>query len=302
MSSRYLKFALLASLGLLSIVFLYRLQAGLDTKDVTPAKAGQASASKNSAPEGFANTSRAEAGPSAVETQTFEDSLDFGLLLAQAIPKAETGDADAANLVAKIYDHCLPYSVSGPRFSEAVDFEAKQNPQAATAIRQAAARIEKRCRLVSGGEAIGVERVAEWNGRAAQLGSVEARVRQAVRSPGELTSGLKGIVVSDALLSGDPSAIFEAADLVHGLSESDVPEALAGLVGGDVNLYAWKVAACRMGTMCRSGSPYMDGSCVTGGACDSSGLEFAIRNGAVPNASWDAVELRVAQIRKFVGN
>lgn len=234
----------------------------------------------------------------ASQTASFYDSTDLSSMLFTALIDAEGGDAEAMNLVARIYDYCSFYSAAPSRFSEHIEMLAGQKPSEAASLRAAGERVANRCMRVHQDKPISRQEIDEWLARAADAGSLSALVRRAASLDTDVKAEERADLVQAVARSRDPQLMIDASRLVL-----ESPESLdsAGSIGGsEIDMYAWEIAACRMGAACQRGQSHMDAACLAGYGCNYTSYEELVRSGLLPNADAALLETRVGVVNRWI--
>jgi hypothetical protein len=118
---------------------------------------------------------------------------------------------------------------------------------------------------------------------------------QLSRSTHEFSSGDVGLI-KNALLGGDPSAIWLALPIAYTTADSE-QFWLGSRMLGEVNLQALAdVLACDFGASCDSTSPRVAEPCVIEGKCDVASVEDHYRR-QLSQAEWEAVDYARSALR-----
>lgn len=227
-----------------------------------------------------------------------ESASDYSLLLAQSMPAARDGDIDALNRVVSVYEYCSLFSQSPEKFRGHVEYMSNASPAARQALQRIGMKVEQRCRNVDGGAAITPEKLREWQGIAADAGSLLAATKIAVASPLEISPAERGKVIEAVAATGDPELILQAAPLLAFPVESAAVKGSTG--GNEIASFAWELAACRRGANCKSGQNHMDIICLGGGPCNYPDYETAIRRAAVPQDSSGILEREIKAVDDYL--
>jgi hypothetical protein len=223
-----------------------------------------------------------------------ETSNDFGLQVAVAIPLANGGDAKAADLVARAFEYCSFYSQSSDKFKAHIDALASASPDQGAALRAVGSKIEERCAGVSPGEPITDEEIRRWQAIASKGGHLPALIRTAVTDVDSVSDEEKGQLFRAAANSREPQTVLEAASLISFAAAVDYDGLPVG--GGEIDQYAWEIAACRLGAPCARGSLFMDQLCLSGGGCNAASYEDLVRNQYIAQGSDALLDQKVRAV------
>lgn len=295
MSKRmFLAVALVAAIGV--GVYIY---AQYDSGHATDpaAESNDVKSVSEKLPKAPASSQTTEPEITSVRAASLESSDDYSLILAQQLGAAEAGDVEAMGTVAKVYEYCQFYSASPTNFEAHVESLAKLDPSRKQALDSVAAKVKKRCDKVMASPSL-AEAMTSWLSKAAAAGDVSAIVRTAVLNHEGTSAEERAGLIQAAALSEDPNLMFEAGSLLAFGAASEAAD--LPVSGGEMDRFAWEIAACRLGADCRAGQNVMDSQCFSGAACNAAGYEDLVRRELVPQGSASVLDRKVREIIEFV--
>ena len=223
-----------------------------------------------------------------------EAASDYGLVLAQVLPAAEAGDAEAMNTVAKVLEYCMFFRSAPGNFDIHVQTLARISPDQSAALNEASAKVKSRCRAVHSDGPIAMETIDGWQNKAAGAGNLSALVRSASRDLQDVRPEDHADLLRAVLDSGDPALMLEASSLI---ARSAPDQSLGFEVGNDpINEYAWQIAACRLGAPCNRGQNLLDSYCLSGSGCTAGSLEELIRQKGLPQSAGLVLDKKIGAI------
>lgn len=250
---------------------------------------------------------RVEPSDATLPIESTDPTLDlqisnrYDVVLATAKPLADSGDPEALDTIAKVYQYCQNYLVSPESYRQGQEALIKMRPADADQLRAVLARVESRCELVNEGQPIQAEDTAAALSKAAEAGSLPAMVRVATSNPFHVAPEERSSLALSAVQSGDPELLFEAGALLPGADPSVLAE--LGLGTEQIDTLAVQVAACRLGANCGRGSLVMDSMCISGASCSLGNFEDIVRASFLTSGNAAAFEKKVAAVQQaFAGS
>jgi hypothetical protein len=237
---------------------------------------------------------------------TLHGSTDYAALKAYYEPLAEKGDPKARRIIAQIYEHCLDYSRSPKTYGETIDVMMKfkpDDPIGRLRLKKIKEQTEQRCKLLDKGLPITKELLdfswAQASAASDSLATFKIATELQILKPDQALNGeMLDSMVNRAIDSGDAETIFVAGELLRLNSNS----ATYADVFGEINNYAWQIAACRIGgaNMCGQNSILMtDIACMGMGDCSSTNYESMVRNG-IPPCQLEALNIALSRIENLI--
>lgn len=184
---------------------------------------------------------------------------DFIQLKAQA----EQGDPVAQRKLAEIYSLCMGYSINPITQIATMDYMARLNPSAGSAIKELKHRLSTRCDQVDMGEIIPLEAYKLWLEQAARNGDLAAKIKLRVLDPTPLSGDEANTLLNATFATKDPQAMFELSELMNRSIEGEIDVRYSRIAGSPLAAVAWGIAACRAGLDCSRGSVMMDSYCMS---------------------------------------
>ncbi|UNK41979.1 hypothetical protein MNO14_13625 [Luteimonas sp. S4-F44] len=246
----------------------------------------------------------ASQGPAATvpvsRRQAFERSQDLFALVQRLRPLAETGDAEARWLVSRIHEYCAGYARAPVDYARDTLLLASLPLPAARPLREARARIERRCGRFVADDAPSFVQLVEQRREAALAGSLPAEAALlSMGAPLADDEDYRRGLVDRVLESADPDAYTALAPAMGEAAAGD--PALAGRVAGSQNAEtAWHNAACSLGLDCSGDGALMTRYCAEGGICaqDESQDFSAFVREASPPQDAEQIEEMTAELRR----
>lgn len=205
------------------------------------------------------------------ETALAQGRLWEKTTFADAYARAQSGDPDAQWIVSQIYDYCFEFNFkNGKLLRSAKEVgEAYSGSKREAVIRNYSVvekKLAERCRHVDNGQPIPMEAVTLWLAQSAKGGNIAAKVKNAALSSEKPEKEELLDILSKAMASKSPSAVFEMGTLVHSIKPEWVDPKIAPLFSRPAfTSHAFHVAACRAGYDCSISSAIMYYACQQGG-------------------------------------
>ncbi|WP_253254444.1 hypothetical protein [Xanthomonas arboricola] len=212
--------------------------------------------------------------------------------------RAEAGDAAAQRQLAEIYEQCAMYSVSPKNFAGMLDSYSKIKKENSSRYEEIKGRFSHYCSEVDGGEVIPLEAIELWYKEAARRGDLIAQLKLA--SGKTMSSEEYQDLVSKAIKSKDPEAIFAVEEMLNNPNASIELGSYAPDNSGNYSEFAWALAACEAGAACGAGSYRSDIICINYGICGSSRYEDAVRTKIVPLGQLNLLDKQVERIQTII--
>lgn len=190
-------------------------------------------------------------------------------------PRAASGDAEAARIIAQALDECSHLSVF-PTFIEGFKKTADAMPAARREAALAYAKVyHQRCEELVRAERITPDRLQSAN-EAASHGNdlVEQGRRLAATSSSMSASDVKD-TLRRIVQSRNGEAIASIADAMA--ETSDDRELFGPYSGSTIQAMAWRLVACDLGLPCGPGSAIVRQACINGGKCIHGSYREVIR-------------------------
>lgn len=231
----------------------------------------------------------------------FERVPNLTLLLAQAEASAKTGDVEALEVRARIYEECMN-QVADPGFVDAqVRSGVAVNPSKEPFLRKAAEFSRQRCSGVLSRTSL--DEILAAYSAAAEAGSLSARLRSLNIEGGFETISDEELeqMIASAIRTRDTTAIAELANLLGARSSGRSLGAFQGMYGSHIEGIAWEIAACRFGANCSATSTRLNQMCLVNGACGYGSIEQLYQLAGVSPADWQRVQAALNRILYFKG-
>ncbi|ASR44888.1 hypothetical protein BEN78_03740 [Xanthomonas citri pv. mangiferaeindicae] len=247
-----------------------------------------------------ATSQRAASAVPVSPRQAFERSQDLFALAQRLLPLAESGDAEARWLVSRIHEYCAGYARAPVDYARDTLLLASLPLPAARPLRDARARIERRCGRFVADDAPSFVQLVEQRREAALAGSLPAEAALlSMGAPLADDEDYRRGLVDRVLESADPDAYTALAPAMGEAAAGD--PALAGRVAGSQNAeIAWHNAACGLGLDCSGDGALMTRYCAEGGICaqDESQDFSAFVREASPPQDAEQIEEMTAELRR----
>ncbi|MEN5059331.1 hypothetical protein [Luteimonas sp. TWI1416] len=232
--------------------------------------------------------------------QAFERSQDLFALAQRLQPMAESGDAEARWLVSRIHEYCAGYARAPVDYARDTLLLASLPLPAARPLREARARIERRCGRFVADDAPNFVQLVEQRREAALAGSLPAEAALlSMGAPLADDEDYRRGLVERVLESADPDAYAALAPAMGEAAAGD--PALAGRVAGSQNAEtAWQNAACGLGLDCSGNGALMTRYCAEGGICaqdETQDFSTFVRQASPPEDA-EQIDQMTAELRR----
>lgn len=211
--------------------------------------------------------------------------------------RAATGDADAMRGLATIYDRCFQFSFDPANYARTTDETANN---LAGAMRQTYTEhrsyVAALCKgFADTGTRVSPKAQALALQSAAQLGSLEAEAELfALGLVRPASPDYHAVLLERILASRSPEAALAISSAMGVGADAKFGQEFAGT---QAHVFAWQLAACRMGLDCGPRSRLVTGYCVNGGICGHSFQEL-LRDHLLPRGEYNRVSEIAQSIQK----
>lgn len=293
--------ALLAWMGLRSVVPMHD---GNASGKVAGPRATRLSGATPVSAEGRVSGSRPQAGPPLPRRSAFEGAPDLFRYAQELIGSAQSGDAEAAWVLSRVYDYCSAYAGDPAGYAADNRWMATQSGPGMVAMLDARTRVADRCAGFTAADGLSAQAIALQRIRAAQAGSLAAEAALlASGRPLEDSQAYRYALVQRVLASRDPEAYLALSPAMGMAAIGD--DAYQGYVAGSQYAeLAWQMAACRLGLECGADSALMTSYCANGGICSRTpGQDFGsfVLGAAVPQQAAEKMDEMVETLVKGSG-